>query len=742
MSTPVNPFKDTAAASIWSGQDLTHLRTQAAEETTNPDLMTEIEKLDARIAAFETASISASVAGASNDYPFDRARLKREFLDEALALIIRTSREANHPTATTGDVNDIRLNLTVNPLTATTAQTAGDSQLNLRGNIETLTAASSLPNGGTQVFDNSEAAPTSGGLPDPASGGPFYQIYITQAATKEVYQAYAALIDAAFAAGDKMANQTLDASQVVTAIRPIEFGDVTYDRIGTYSDITAKDTTGNPRLTQYLVASGTENEKALGSTALSSNPSSRQMVKLDAHATTVLSTALGVTTYQDATQGVWAKVTEDAAGNVSVQGSLNGTAYTAATKVSIPLAVAYGLGISPAPSDGNLPIELDAYRFTGSDGSDYLIGHYAANSGGSDRVFTYKLASIGSTQLASLTDPPTIAGVTYDRIATYSDPTSTDAALNPLTTQYLVSNVTRGDGSSAMLKLNAHATTLLSQNTTRSYHQDSVLGVKVMLVSGEGAGDGTWISRDGGLSYARASQVSIPLSVASGLGITPAPGDGNLPIALEAYRYTHDPRLPGADGYDYLVGKYQNADGSERVFTYKLDPAVGNDRGITLTKSLTAPEYLLHWTEARIKVLTGQLNFQKNIITEIQNDLAQANDALAELQKQVAALGTSELGASAATLKLSLFNATHATAGNPFLTWDNPATRDQIFSKLEWESVRVNLKNYIDRRSSEAQQATLDYQSTLNRYNSAYEIMGKMQEKLDNLVKSQLRNLS
>ena len=52
------------------------------------------------------------------------------------------------------------------------------------------------------------------------------------------------------------------------------------------------------------------------------------------------------------------------------------------------------------------------------------------------------------------------------------------------------------------------------------------------------------------------------------------------------------------------------------------------------------------------------------------------------------------------------------------------------------------LKNYIDRRSSEAQQATLDYQSTLNRYNSAYEIMGKMQEKLDNLVKSQLRNIT
>lgn len=748
MSTPVNPFQDSAAATIWSGQYLTRLRTEAAEETTVPDLMVDLSKLDARIAAFETASIPTSVTNATDDYPFDRARLKREFLDEALALIIRASREANHPTDTS-DSGDIRLYA---PGALTTATgTAGGAQLNLKGMIESATAASSQPTGGTQVFDNNDT-PTPvlpGGAPNPAADGTFYEIYLNDG-SRPIYEAYASLIDAAFAAGDKLANQTLAPSQVVTAIVPATVAGVTYNRIATYSDITTKDADRNPRLTQYLVSSDTETEKASGGTGLSGTGAVGTMLKLDAKVTSVLSTAGGVTTFKDDAQGVWAEVTTDAAGNVSVQGSLNGTAYTAATKVSIPLSVAYGLGVTPAPSDGNLPIALDAYRFTGSDGFDYLIGHYDASAGGSDRVFTYKLVGNPAPALTTLATPTTVAGVTYDRIATRSDLTNRDAALNPRQTQYLVAQLPGSSGANTMLKLDAHATTVQSTTTsagdflspglrTTTVYRDAVQDVAVKVITNAAGAVLSVSGVAGGGVYNQGSHVSIPLSVASGLGITPPPNDANLPLALDAYRFT------AANGYDYLVGYHDaGAGGGNRVFTYKLDPAVVDATGLYDRKSLTAPEYLLHWNEARIKVLTGQLNYQKNIITEIQTDLAQANDALAELQKQYAALGTNEADThySAATLKLSLFNATHATAGNPFLTWDNPTTRDQMYSKMEWETIRVGLKNYIDRRSSEAQQATLDYQSTLNRYNSAYEIMGKLQEKLDNLVKSQVRNIT
>ena len=569
MATPVNPFTDSAASALWSGSALTAFRTQAAEETAVPDLMIDISKLDARIAAFEKASIPASVAGATDDYPFDRARLKREFLDEALALIIRASREVNHP-SNTSDANDLTLAVLSpsfgDPIANATG-TAGGTQINLKGTLYSYSSSSApptdawnVPNGGTQVFDNqtgNNVSVFSSGVYTPNPAMPDLYLGMADSSSRRAFLGYSSLIDAAFAAGDALANQTLAPSQVVTGIVPTTVAGVAYDRIATYSDITSKDSAKNPALKQYLVSSDVQTDKATGATNLSSTGGGGQMLKLDAKATTAIGTAGGFTLYQDSA-GVRAAVAQDAAGTVTALGSLDGVNYVAATKVSIPLSVAYGLGVTPTPSDANLPIDLDAYRFTGSDGKDYLIGYYDASAGGSDRVFTYK-----------------------------------------------------------------------------------------------------------------------------------------------------------------------------------LDPAVG---GVTNVKSMTAPEYLLHWNESRIKVLTGQLNFQKNIITELQTDLAQANDALAELQTQYAAL--LDTGASAATLKLSLFNATHSTAGKPFLTWDNTTTRDQKFSKTEWETVRVTLKNYIDRRSSEAQQATLDYQSTLNRYNSAYEIMGKLQEKLDNLVKNQLRNIT
>ena len=57
-----------------------------------------------------------------------------------------------------------------------------------------------------------------------------------------------------------------------------------------------------------------------------------------------------------------------------------------------------------------------------------------------------------------------------------------------------------------------------------------------------------------------------------------------------------------------------------------------------------------------------------------------------------------------------------------------------------WQESRTNLKNHIDRKSAQSQQAMLDYQTVLNRFNNAFEVMSKIQEKVDSLLKSQLRN--
>ena len=58
----------------------------------------------------------------------------------------------------------------------------------------------------------------------------------------------------------------------------------------------------------------------------------------------------------------------------------------------------------------------------------------------------------------------------------------------------------------------------------------------------------------------------------------------------------------------------------------------------------------------------------------------------------------------------------------------------------EWKTAQTKIQNYIDQQSSAAQQATLDYQQTLNRYNGAFEAMSKLQDKLDNVQKSVMNN--
>ena len=87
---------------------------------------------------------------------------------------------------------------------------------------------------------------------------------------------------------------------------------------------------------------------------------------------------------------------------------------------------------------------------------------------------------------------------------------------------------------------------------------------------------------------------------------------------------------------------------------------------------------------------------------------------------------------------MNLFSATASTPSTPIF---DAAGNDSLHNAQEWQKNRTTLKNYIDRRSAEAQQATLDYQNVLNRYNNAFEVMAKLQEKLDTLLKAQLRNV-
>ena len=161
---------------------------------------------------------------------------------------------------------------------------------------------------------------------------------------------------------------------------------------------------------------------------------------------------------------------------------------------------------------------------------------------------------------------------------------------------------------------------------------------------------------------------------------------------------------------------------------------------------LNAMEYLYYWNEARIRILKGQLAFQQAVINEIQEDLRQANEALAALETQAAKTRaqssdgkTINPDTSLETRYLDLHEALISKTGDPTYNFDR-AGGDDRHNFSQWEANRTRLKNFIDRRSADAQDATLDYQTILNRFNNSYEVMAKVQEKLDSLIKAQLRN--
>jgi hypothetical protein len=177
-----------------------------------------------------------------------------------------------------------------------------------------------------------------------------------------------------------------------------------------------------------------------------------------------------------------------------------------------------------------------------------------------------------------------------------------------------------------------------------------------------------------------------------------------------------------------------------------LTAIIGEVPQARLSRQMSPMWFLYYWNEARVKVLRGQLNYKEAVTSEIRDDLAKANTAYSDLERQAgrtraqSADGkTMNPDLSYETATMDFFEATNTKAGATL--FDNGGSDDlQNFST--WGSSRSSLKTYIDAKSTHSQDAMLDYQTTLNRYNNAFEVMSKLQEKIDGLVKSQLRNVA
>jgi hypothetical protein len=166
----------------------------------------------------------------------------------------------------------------------------------------------------------------------------------------------------------------------------------------------------------------------------------------------------------------------------------------------------------------------------------------------------------------------------------------------------------------------------------------------------------------------------------------------------------------------------------------------------TQHRLMSPVQYLYYWTEARVRVLRGQLNMKEAITSEIRDDLAKANSAYADLEAQAGKTRAQSADGktvnpdlSFETQNMDFFEATNAKKGE--MIFDNNGNDDQS-NYSEWGASRSALKSYIDRKSTQSQDAMLDYQTMLNRFNQAYEVMSKLQEKMDGLLKGQLRNIA
>jgi hypothetical protein len=184
--------------------------------------------------------------------------------------------------------------------------------------------------------------------------------------------------------------------------------------------------------------------------------------------------------------------------------------------------------------------------------------------------------------------------------------------------------------------------------------------------------------------------------------------------------------------------KYTESDGA-----VTLDIHVTGSTIVNHFRAMSATEYLYFWNEARIKILKGTLAYKQALVQEAQEDLRQANAALAELENVANIRNLDKDGnytgdLSYESFQMHLFKARASTKGDSIFDTNG---NDPIHNWGEWQTNRANLKAYVDRKSAQSQDLMLDYQQVLNRYNSSLEIMSKLQEKLDTLVKGQLRNM-
>jgi len=189
---------------------------------------------------------------------------------------------------------------------------------------------------------------------------------------------------------------------------------------------------------------------------------------------------------------------------------------------------------------------------------------------------------------------------------------------------------------------------------------------------------------------------------------------------------------------------------------------VTQNSSVTDVRYLGPFDYLYFWTEARVKVLRAKLAYEEGVVRELQEDLKQANAAMGELEKIAGSLSAQGPDNKVNTekkresLSLDLFESMHSTPDeqlfnipperfDAFIAPDydfstGPIIAGDSHNYAEWQQNRTNLKNYIDTRQSELQQASLDYQTTLNRFNQAYETMAKLQDKLQDLMRNIYRN--
>lgn len=341
-------------------------------------------------------------------------------------------------------------------------------------------------------------------------------------------------------------------------------------------------------------------------------------------------------------------------------------------------------------------------------------------------------------QVAVATSPLTVGGVTYDRV---SQVHGTDSITGQPTTATYLLDAAAVNGKASKT---AAGDVVVGGAVNSSAYRLRLIPEVTSNVLDPAAYVGTAVGRSMTVRFpAPAGSPPTLEDTAAGVTATAVPIP---PIVLNVpgreaefpeVSLTSNYRVTVNDG-NYLLGL--STDG--KVYITALTDS--RREQVNQTVGLSPTEYLLYWNEARIKILRAKLSYNEAVVREIQEDLRQANAALAQLEVQAGQVTATDKDGqptgqlAVETLGMSLFS---ATASTPSTRIFDAAGNDSAHNAQEWQKNRTTLKNYIDRRSAEAQQATLDYQNVLNRYNNAFEVMAKLQEKLDTLLKAQLRNV-